>query len=50
LTELIGQQVIVENRPGASQIIRMQTAAKAPSDGYTLVYGSVTSLAINPSR
>ena len=48
LTGLLGQQVIVENRPGASQIIGMQ-AAKSPPDGYTLVFGSVTSLAINPS-
>ena len=48
LTESFGQQVIVENRPGASQIIGMQTAAKSPPDGYTLVFGSVTSLAINP--
>jgi tripartite-type tricarboxylate transporter receptor subunit TctC len=47
LTELLGQQVIVENRPGASQVIGMQAAAKAPPDGYTLVFGSVTSLAIN---
>ena len=49
LTEMLGQQVIVENRPGASQIIGMQAAAKSPPDGYTLVFGSVTSLAINPS-
>jgi tripartite-type tricarboxylate transporter receptor subunit TctC len=49
LTESFGQQVIVENRPGASQIIGMQAAARSPADGYTLVYGSVTSLAINPS-
>ena len=49
LTELLGQQAIVENRPGASQIIGMQAAAKSPPDGYTLVYGSVTSLAINPT-
>jgi tripartite-type tricarboxylate transporter receptor subunit TctC len=49
LTDLLGQQVLVENRPGASQIIGMQAAARAPADGHTLVYGSVTSLAINPS-
>ena len=48
LTESFGQQVIVDNRPGASQIIGMQAAAKSPPDGYTLVFGSVTSLAINP--
>ena len=49
LTESLGQQVIVDNRPGAIQIIGMQAAAKSPPDGYTLVFGSVTSLAINPS-
>lgn len=49
LTELLGQQVLVENRPGASQAIGMQLVAKSPADGYTLVYGSVTSLAINPA-
>jgi tripartite-type tricarboxylate transporter receptor subunit TctC len=49
LTELLGQQVIVDNRPGASQVIGMQAAARSPPDGYTLVFGSVTSLAINPA-
>ena len=49
LTELLGQQVIVENRPGASQVIGMQAVAKAAPDGYTLVFGSATSLAINVS-
>ena len=49
LSEALGQQVLVENRPGASQAIGMQAAAKSPADGYTLVYGSVTSLAINPA-
>jgi tripartite-type tricarboxylate transporter receptor subunit TctC len=49
LTQSLGQQVIVDNRPGATQIIGMQLAAKSPPDGYTLVLGSVTSLAINPS-
>lgn len=49
LTEALGQQFLVENRPGASQAIGMQVVAKSPADGYTLVYGSVTSLAINPA-
>jgi tripartite-type tricarboxylate transporter receptor subunit TctC len=49
LTEALGQQVLVENRPGASQAIGMQLVAKAPADGYTLVFSSVTSLAINPT-
>lgn len=45
LTEALGQQILVENRPGASQAIGMQLVAKSPADGYTLVYGSVTRLA-----
>lgn len=45
----LGQQVIVENRPGATQIIGAQAAARATPDGYTLFFGSVTSLAINPA-
>jgi tripartite-type tricarboxylate transporter receptor subunit TctC len=49
LADLLGQQVIVENRPGASMIIGTQAAARSPADGYTLVFGSVTSLAINVS-
>lgn len=49
LTDLLGQQVIVENRPGASMIIGTQAAAKSPPDGHTLAFGSVTSLAINVS-
>ncbi len=49
LTPLLGQQVIVENRPGASTIIAMQAVAKSPPDGYTLVFASVTSLSINVS-
>ena len=49
LTETLGQQVIVENRPGGSQIIGMQLAAKSPPDGYTLVFATVTSLATNVS-
>ena len=49
LAELYGQPVIIDNRPGASQMIGAQLAAKAAPDGYTLFFGSVTSLAINVS-
>ncbi len=49
LAEQMGQQFIAENRPGASQMIGAQAAAKSPPDGYTLFFGSVTSLAINVS-
>ncbi len=47
LAERVGQPVVIENKPGASQIIGAEMAAKSPADGYTLFLGSVTSLAIN---
>jgi tripartite-type tricarboxylate transporter receptor subunit TctC len=43
LSPLLGQPVIVENRPGATTIIAMQAVAKAPPDGYTLIFTSVSS-------
>ena len=48
LTDAFGQQVVVENRAGASGIIGVEVAAKAPPDGYTLLI-TQTSIAINPS-
>src|SRR6185295_2609539 len=48
ITEPLGQQVVVENRAGASGIIGVELAVKAPPDGYTLLM-TQTSLAINPS-
>ena len=49
LAERITQPVIVDNRPGGSQIIGAQMAARSAADGHTLFFGSVTSLAINVS-
>ncbi len=48
LTKVLGQSVIVENRPGASTMIGMEVGAKASPDGYTLVMGSTTSMSVVP--
>ena len=48
LTERLGQQVIVDNRAGASTMIGGEAAAKAPPDGHTLLMG-ISTLAINPA-
>lgn len=48
LGERLGQQVVVDNRPGAGGSIGTELAAKAPADGYSLLMGSSTEIAINP--
>ena len=48
LTESWGQQVIVENRPGAGTVIGTEAVARAPADGYTVLVVS-TSTAVNPT-
>ncbi len=48
LTESWGQQVIVENRSGANGILGIEAVAKSDPDGYTIVAGFTSVLAINP--
>ena len=48
LSKVLGQSVVVENRPGASTMIGMEVGAKAAPDGYTLVMGSTTSMSVVP--
>jgi len=49
LTELLGQQVVVENRAGASGNIGMDAAAKSAPDGYTIYLGNIGTVALNPA-
>ena len=42
------QPVVVENRPGANEIIGAQSVAKAPADGYTLIVSDSAAFVINP--
>src|SRR6202171_4690236 len=49
LGEVLGQQIVIENKPGASGNIGMEAAAKAPADGYTIYLGNIGTIAINPA-
>ena len=49
LTEALGQQFVVENRAGAGGTVGSEVASQANADGYTLLYGSTSTLAMAPS-
>ncbi|MGZ5233281.1 MAG: Bug family tripartite tricarboxylate transporter substrate binding protein, partial [Burkholderiales bacterium] len=42
ISETIGQQVVVENRPGASSMLAAEIVARATADGYTLLFANAT--------
>src|SRR5262249_57680896 len=48
LGDLLGQTVIVENRPGASSMIATDYVARSPKDGYTLLFATIAAT-INPT-
>jgi len=49
LTELLGQQIVIDNRAGASGNIGMDAAAKSAPDGYTVYLGNIGTVALNPA-
>ena len=49
LSEQLGQQFFVDNRPGAGGNVGSEFVAKSPPDGHTLLMGTIAVLAINPS-
>ncbi|MFD4838747.1 Bug family tripartite tricarboxylate transporter substrate binding protein [Achromobacter sp. NPDC058515] len=46
--DVLGQGIVVENRPGAGGVIAAQMAATAPADGYTIFMGTVGTQVVNP--
>ena len=48
LTEILGQQIVIDNRGGAGGIIGTEIVARAAPDGYTLLFGTSAGLSINP--
>ncbi len=49
LSQELGQQIVVDNRGGASGNIGVEMAARATPDGYTVLLGNIGSMAINPA-
>src|SRR5258708_10259057 len=49
LSQRFGQQVVIDNRPGAGSMLGTKAAAAAEPDGYTLLFGSSGSLAVAPA-
>ena len=48
LSQLLGQQFIVENRVGGGTVVGTTAAARSAPDGYTLVVGGLSNIALNP--
>ena len=49
ISEQMGQTIVIDNKPGAGGTIGSGEVARAPADGYTLLYGSSSTLAVSPA-
>jgi tripartite-type tricarboxylate transporter receptor subunit TctC len=48
LSKVLGQPVVVENRPSANGVVAVMAAKAAPADGYTILLTSISTLSVNP--
>jgi tripartite-type tricarboxylate transporter receptor subunit TctC len=48
VSQILGQQIVIDNRPGAAGIIGTDAAARAAPDGYTAFLGNIGTISINP--
>lgn len=48
LGQRLGQNIVIDNRPGANGNLSMEVTSKAPADGYTLLYANNSTLVVNP--
>src|SRR5688572_22536432 len=49
MSESMGQQVVIDNRPGAGTLLGLTLGAKAPPDGYTITFATSAGLVVNPA-
>src|SRR4030095_14968708 len=49
MSDIVGQQMVIDNRSGAAGNIGVEVAARASADGHTILLGNVGTMAINPS-
>jgi tripartite-type tricarboxylate transporter receptor subunit TctC len=49
LTEILGQPVVIENKPGANTALGAELVAKSPADGYTLMFTNDATFVLNPA-
>lgn len=47
--QALGQQIVIDNRPGAGTLLGLALGAKAPPDGYTITFATSAGLAVNPA-
>lgn len=49
MSKILGQPMVVENKPGAGAILATELVARAPADGYTLLVGATGAMTVNPA-